>query len=106
MNQKEFTIAIIITVLVILLWVVADIIHTRSTVTVDSRVQQLLSPLNPVIDTSILDQIPTPTQPIPSYHPPIIASASAEPVITAPTATLNTPPATSSAQPNTQLSIP
>lgn len=83
-----------------MVWVIADIIATKPSVTVDQKVTQLLDPVNPVFDTSTLNLIksaqkpnvrrdaspsatPTPVPtPIPSplALPSFSASPSAEPI--------------------------
>lgn len=58
MTRKEWLIAIIFTLITIVAWVVFDIIHARSQVEVPTEVQHLIEPINPNLDTSVLDSTP------------------------------------------------
>lgn len=57
MNRKEFIIILIVTFFVIMVWVVAEIIHSKPSVEVDSKIQSLIEPINPTFDQTILDKV-------------------------------------------------
>lgn len=57
MNKKEFMIILIITFFVIMVWIIAEIIHSKPSVPVDPKLQQLLDPIDPNFDTSTLERI-------------------------------------------------
>lgn len=50
MNRKEFLIVAILTFLTICAWVIFDIVHTRSQVTISPDLQKIIEPLNPNFD--------------------------------------------------------
>ncbi|MBI2040159.1 hypothetical protein HYT18_03730 [Candidatus Microgenomates bacterium] len=58
MTRKEWLIAVIFTFITIIAWVAFDIIHTSSQVEIPTDIQQLIEPLNPNLDTSVLDSTP------------------------------------------------
>lgn len=57
MNKKEFIVILIITFLVIMVWIIAEIIHSKPSVSVDPKLKQLLDPIDPNFDTSTLERI-------------------------------------------------
>lgn len=57
MTGKQFLYIFIATFITILAWVAFDIIHSRSQVEVPAEVQQLLEPVNPNFDTSIVNEL-------------------------------------------------
>ncbi len=57
MKQKQLIITIIITFIVIMIWIIADIAHTRADIPVSSQLQQAIIPLNPTFDKPTLDEI-------------------------------------------------
>lgn len=57
MSRKEFVILAVITTIVIFVWIIADIIHTKSAVLVLPQVEKALTPLNPNFDQDTLDKI-------------------------------------------------
>ncbi|MBI3485969.1 hypothetical protein HY025_03415 [Candidatus Daviesbacteria bacterium] len=57
MHKKEFVILIIMTTIVILVWVVSDIYHTKANVVVSPKLQEVLEPINPNLDQAALDEI-------------------------------------------------
>ena len=57
MNRKEFIFVLIVTFIVILIWIAAEIIHSRPSVPIDPNVQDLLTPLNPGFDEETLKEI-------------------------------------------------
>lgn len=58
MIKKEWLIATILTFLTIIAWVVFDILHTRSQVEIPSNLKELTEPLDPNLNTQVLDLIP------------------------------------------------
>jgi hypothetical protein len=57
MNNRQFLIVIIVTFVIIIIWIIADIIHTRPSIEVNPKLSTLLSPLNPNFDSKVIDQI-------------------------------------------------
>jgi hypothetical protein len=57
MNNKQFLIIIVVTFIVIIIWIITDIVHTRPSVEINPKLSTLLSPLNPSFDPKIIDQI-------------------------------------------------
>lgn len=57
MRQKEFIIVLGITLLVVIGWVIFDIIHSKSSVQLDPKVQNIIEPLNPSFDTKLIEEI-------------------------------------------------
>lgn len=47
MNKKEWLIAAILTLITISAWVIFDIIHTRSQVSIPTKLQQVIEPISP-----------------------------------------------------------
>ncbi len=70
MNRKEFIIILIVTFFVIMVWIVAEIIHTKPSVEVDPKIQGLIEPINPNFDQTILDQVKNAGQSSPSAQIP------------------------------------
>lgn len=76
MSKKEFFILLFITFIVIMIWVIADIIHSKASVQIDPKLQGLLEPIEPDFDEQTLFKVnqnfsnlnnvpnflPTPTQ--------------------------------------------
>lgn len=58
MTRKEWLIAAILTFLTVCAWVVFDILHTRATVEIPKNVQEVIEPINPEFNTSVLDEVP------------------------------------------------
>lgn len=58
MNKKEWLIAAILTFLTICAWVVFDILHARATVEIPKNVQEVIEPINPEFNTSVLESVP------------------------------------------------
>lgn len=54
--NKQTLLVVLITFLTILAWVIFDIIHARSQVTISPETESLISPINPNINLSILDK--------------------------------------------------
>ncbi len=96
MNRKEFFFLITTTCIVIIVWVISDIYHTKANTPVSPTLQQALEPLTPNFDQQTLDKIkkinntpiqasdnssspnPNPTltpQPSPTITPPPISAS-------------------------------
>lgn len=58
MTRKEWLLAAILTFITILAWVVFDILHSRSQVEVPSKIQEVIEPINPDFNTSVLESTP------------------------------------------------
>lgn len=54
MARKEILILVIATFLTFMAWVIFDIIHTRSAVTIAPTVQEAIKPLEPNFDKSAI----------------------------------------------------
>lgn len=95
--NKQFVIVVIITFIVIIVWIIADIIHTKPSVPLNPKLEVLLAPISPNFDQKIISQIKevTPVEEIEvPQQPQPTPSASTAPAITAPEA-VTTPIATS-----------
>lgn len=57
MNRKEFLFLIVATFIVIMIWVTSDIIHTHSSIVIDSKLQETLEDVNPNFDSNTLEKI-------------------------------------------------
>lgn len=57
MNRIEFVILIAVTVFVIMVWIIADIYHTKASVSVSPQLSHALEPLDPNFDLETLEQI-------------------------------------------------
>lgn len=55
MSSKQFLYIIIATFITVTAWAIFDIIHSRAQVQPDPEIKQLLEPLNPKLDLTILD---------------------------------------------------
>lgn len=58
MTRREWYIAVILTFLTICAWVVFDIIHTSKQVEIPTNLQNLIEPIDPNFNTSVLNSIP------------------------------------------------
>lgn len=58
MNRKEWMIAAILTFITICVWVVGDILHTRAQVEIPAKIQELIEPINPELNTKPLELVP------------------------------------------------
>lgn len=47
MTKKEWLIAVILTFVTILAWVIFDVIHARSAVQIPQKLQDVIEPINP-----------------------------------------------------------
>lgn len=59
MIKKEFILLLLITCGVVLFWVVTNIQHDRSSVTLSPELQTALEPINPNFDQDTLSKIQT-----------------------------------------------
>lgn len=57
MKSKYFLALIIATVITIIAWAVADLIHSRSQVEIPPETQQLLQPLDTNFNTQVLNEL-------------------------------------------------
>ena len=55
MTKKELLIAAILTFITIIAWVVFDILHTRSSVEISPKLQEVIQPINPNFNTKSLE---------------------------------------------------
>lgn len=55
MNRKEWLLAAVLTFIIILAWLVFDAIHARSKVEISPKVQELIEPINPNLNTQNLE---------------------------------------------------
>lgn len=58
MTRKEWLIAAIATFISIVAWVIFDIIHAYSKVEVPEKVQQIIEPISPDLNTKSLESLP------------------------------------------------
>lgn len=58
MTKKEWLIAAILTFITICSWVIFDILHTRAKVEIPSKTQEIIEPINPELNTEILESSP------------------------------------------------
>lgn len=57
MGKKEFIVILSITFIVIVIWIITDILHTKSSVPVNTDLNKTLEPVNPSFDTETLKMI-------------------------------------------------
>lgn len=57
-TKKEWLIAAILTFITVVAWVVFDILHARTQVEIPPKTQELIEPINPEFDTSVLEEVP------------------------------------------------
>ena len=55
MTKKEWLVATILTFVTICAWVIFDILHARAKVEIPSETKQLIEPINPEINTSVIE---------------------------------------------------
>lgn len=58
MTKKEWLIAAVFLFITVCAWVIFDIIHARAKVEIPAKTQQLLEPINPELNTKVLESIP------------------------------------------------
>jgi hypothetical protein len=79
MPNKQFVLVTIVTFIVIVIWIIADVLHTQPSVQVDPKLTTLLTPISPNFDQKVISQIkevtpvedltPTPTITIQNQNP-------------------------------------
>ncbi len=90
MKKKEIAVLITLTFIVIVIWIIAEIVHTKPSVPIEADIQKLLEPVEPTFDQEIIDQIkkmPTPPKTIINLPPPSatpIPSTTSTPVTPSP----------------------
>ncbi len=57
-TKKEWLIAAILTFITICTWVVFDTLHARAKVEIPPKTQEIIEPISPEFDTSVLDKVP------------------------------------------------
>lgn len=57
MSNRQFVIVVIITFIVIVIWIISDILHTKPSIEVNPKLNTLLTPINPNFDSKIISQI-------------------------------------------------
>lgn len=55
MSGKQFLYIVIATFITVMAWVVLDILHSRESVQTPPEIKQLLEPINPQIDTTVIN---------------------------------------------------
>lgn len=55
MTRKEWLIAAVLTFITILAWLVFNTIHARSKVEISPKIQELIEPINPNLNTQNLE---------------------------------------------------
>lgn len=72
MNKKEFIVVLAITLIVVIVWGISDLIHTRSSSKDLPDIKRYLEPLDPNFDKATLDKISDLSNPAPapSANPP------------------------------------
>lgn len=55
MSGRQFLVVVIITFITVVVWVILDILHGRSTVTIPPQTQELIKPVSPNFDIGVLE---------------------------------------------------
>ncbi len=79
MSKKEFITILAITLIVIIVWVTSDLVHTRSNSKDLPDVQKYLEPLEPNFDKQTLDRISNLSTPAPAPSAGVISTPIASP---------------------------
>lgn len=58
MTKKEWLVAAILTFITICAWVLFNILHTRAQVEVPQKTQEIIEPINPELNTKVLELQP------------------------------------------------
>lgn len=58
MTRKEWLIATILTFTTLCAWVIFDILHTRASVEISPKLQEVIEPINPNFNTKSLESTP------------------------------------------------
>jgi cell division protein FtsN len=91
--NKQFVAVVVITFIVIIVWIIADILHTKPSVPLNPKLDTLLTPISPNFDQKVISQIkevtpvdeievPEKPQPKPAVSQPALSSSSAIQVAT------------------------
>lgn len=56
MSGRQFLYILIATFITVIIWVTLDILHTRAKTQPSPEIKQLLEPIEPNIDTKVLDE--------------------------------------------------
>lgn len=56
--KKQWLVAAILTFITVCTWVISDILHTRAQVEIPTKVQEIIEPISPEFNTSILESKP------------------------------------------------
>lgn len=56
--KKEWLIVAILTFITVCAWVIFDILHARAQVEIPPKTQEIIEPINPEFNTSVLDEAP------------------------------------------------
>lgn len=56
MTKQSLFVAVLLTFLTIVAWVIFDILHTQKQVEIPPKTQEVLEPINPNFDTGVLNQ--------------------------------------------------
>lgn len=56
MSNKSTLIVAAMTFITVMVWVMADILHSRTQVKIPPQVEKLIEPIAPTLDTQIIDQ--------------------------------------------------
>lgn len=57
MSKKQFIFVLICTFIVVVIWVIADLIHTKPSVPLNPKLETLLDQINPQFDQAVLEQV-------------------------------------------------
>lgn len=57
MSNRQFVFLIACTFVVVIIWIIADILHTRPSVPPNPQLTTILAPINPNFDQKVLDQV-------------------------------------------------
>lgn len=57
MKNKDYLILSILTFLTVVIWIIADAWHAYVNSTISTALQQTIKPLNPTLDTSVIDML-------------------------------------------------
>ncbi len=74
MNKKEFIIILTSTFIAVMVWIASDIYHTKSSVPLDPKLQTILDPVEPNLDSETLRLIQNPPVASPLIIPEVKTS--------------------------------
>ena len=58
MTKKEWLFAAILTFITACAWVVFDVLHARAKVEIPANIQEVIEPLDPEFNTSVVEGVP------------------------------------------------